>query len=229
MTGRRRAGVLAVVAAVALTSLGVARATGDAPQGCERSRIDAAERRALDTGPTGPGRSAPDIVVIGDSWSVGTGVGPGESWPVRLPGRVHVDGFGGSGFSETASDCHGASYADRAARAIAGHPDALVVVEGGLNDVDQGDRAIEHGFVRLLGALAGHRVVVVGPAPAPVRATRVGRVDAVLARTATGFGATYVSMLGADVDYQDDDLHPSVRGHRQFGDLVAAAVADHLR
>ena len=228
MTRRRRAAALAAVAAVVITSLGVARATGDAPQGCERSRLDAAERRALDTGPVGD-RAAPDVVVIGDSWSVGTGVEPEESWPVGLPGRVHGDGFGGSGFSETSSDCRGVSYVDRAARAVAGHPDALVVVEGGLNDVDQGDRAIERGFVRLLGALAGHRVVVVGPAPAPVRADRVARVDAVLARTATGFGTTYVSMLNARVDYQDDGLHPSVRGHRRFGDLVAAALADHLR
>ena len=47
MTRRRRAAALAAVAAVVITSLGVARATGDAPQGCERSRLDAAERRAF--------------------------------------------------------------------------------------------------------------------------------------------------------------------------------------
>jgi acyl-CoA thioesterase-1 len=227
---RRTASVLTVVAAVAVTSLGVVRATGDAPQGCERSRLDATERRALDTGPVAARGTAavPDVVVIGDSWSVGSGVDPLESWPVRLPGRVHVDGFGGSGFSAGASPCRGASYADRAARAVAHHPDALVVVEGGLNDYDQSDRAVERGFVRLMRTLAGHRVLVVGPAPAPSRARAVPRVDAALSRMATGFGATYVSMLGADVDYQDDELHPSPRGHRQFGDLVADEVAAKL-
>ena len=232
LSGRRRvASALAVVLAVALTSVGVSRATGDAPQGCERSRLDAAERRGLDTGPVaarGSARTVPDVVVIGDSWSVGTGTGPLESWPVRLPGRVHVDGFGGSGFSSAASPCRGASYADRAARAVAGHPDALVVVEGGLNDVDQTDREIERGFVRMMRVLAGHRVLVVGPAPAPSRARWVPRVDAALARVATGFGATYVSMAEVDVDYLDDDLHPTARGHREFGDLVAEAVAPLL-
>ena len=49
----------------------------------------------------------------------------------RLPGRVHVDGFSGSGFSDAASRCGGVSYAARAAVAWPPTRAALVVVRAG--------------------------------------------------------------------------------------------------
>ncbi|MDO9457270.1 SGNH/GDSL hydrolase family protein [Nocardioides sp.] len=225
LTRRRLVASLVVLAiALGLTVFAVARATGGAPVDevsarCQRAAERAEERRSLDTG-TGPA-----VVVIGDSYSVGAGVDLLQSWPTRLPGRVHVDGFSGSGFSATASPCGAVSYADRAARAVAGRPGALVVVEGGLNDHAQNDYDIQRGFVRLMQVLAGHPVLVVGPPPAPSRAAEVPRVDAALARMATGFGASYLSLAQVDLDYLDDDLHPTVRGQRKLGRLVAAEVA----
>ena len=217
----------AVLVTLVLTSVGL-RAVHDAPDAaaaarCERAVLKAAERRALDTG------AGPAVVVIGDSYSVGAGGDPLRSWPVHLPGRVHVDGFSGSGFSDDASPCGAVSYADRAARAVADHPGALVVVEGGLNDHARSDAAIAQGFARLVRELEGHPVLVVGPPPAPDRADEVPRVDAVLRRLATGSGAAYLSMADVELDYLADDLHPSRRGHQQFGRLVATVARLMLR
>ena len=227
---RRRlvAAVLTLVLALALCSVAVSRAVGRAPADdvaarCERALSMSHGRATLDTG------TGPDVVVIGDSYAVGAGTSMTTSWPTRLPGRVHVHAFSGSGFSDHASPCGAVSYADRAAAAVADHPGALVVVQGGLNDHDSSDIDIERGFVRLMRELAGHPVLVVGPPPAPDRAGEVPRVDGVLHRTAVAFGAAYVSMVDADIDYLDDGLHPSVKGHRQFARIVAREMRVLIR
>ena len=165
------------------------------------------------------------VVVIGDSYSVGLGLRrPELSWPSRLAGRVQVFGFSGSGFSAHASACPGVSYADRAPRAIRAGAD-LVVVEGGLNDFDQPEAAVRAGFRTLMGELRGHRVLVVGPPPAPLLPyDAVAAVDARLAALAASRGTPYLSMLDAELTYQPDRLHPDPAGHRVFGDRVAERV-----
>src|SRR5699024_3990527 len=137
----------------------------------ERYARAAAARAAHDTG------AGPRVVVIGDSYSVGLGLDdPRASWPSRLPGRGHVAGFSGSGFSLRASGCGPVSFAERAAAAGAGDA-ALVVVEGGLNDVDRTDAEIREGFRLLVRAVGETPLLVVGPPPAPARAAEVARVD----------------------------------------------------
>jgi acyl-CoA thioesterase I len=161
------------------------------------------------------------VVVIGDSWSAGLGLDrPAASWPSRLPGTVHVAGFSGSGFSAHASACARVSFADRAPAALRGGAD-LVVVEGGLNDYDRPDTEIGAGFARLMTALAGQQVVVVGPASAPSRAGAVPHVDALLASLAERYGVAYVRTSGLRLDYLDDRLHLTPAGHQAFGDYVA--------
>jgi acyl-CoA thioesterase-1 len=190
---------------------------------CARFAQASLERAAADVG------SGPSVVVIGDSYSVGLGLDrPAGSWPSRLPGRVHVAGFSGSGFSTGASGCGAVAFADRAAEAVAGSAD-LVVVEGGLNDFDQPAAEITAGFQRLMQILAGRPVLVVGPVTAPSRARAVPRVDRLLARLAAASGATYVRTSGLDLDYLDDRLHLTEAGHRAFGDHVARRVARALR
>ena len=106
--------------------------------------------------------------------------------PRGLPGEVHVAGFSGSGFSAHASMCGRVSFHDRAPTALAARP-SLVVVEGGLNDYDQPAAAIDRGFRDLMADLAGQRVVVVGPADAPVAARARSRASTpCLARLARG-------------------------------------------
>ncbi len=206
------------VAVVTAGLLVMTRAGAD-PDRCAGDRAMARERAELVTGTGG------DVLVIGDSYSVGLGVAASQSWPTRLPGQVHVDGFSGSGFSRDASPCGDQSYGARAPRSLPEIP-GLVVVEGGLNDIDQPRRAIEEGFATLLTALAGRQVLVVGPVRAPDRASAVPEVDALLARLARRYGVGYLSMLDTDLAYLDDGLHLTADGHTEFGDRVAAALAD---
>ncbi|MBC9734385.1 SGNH/GDSL hydrolase family protein [Nocardioides marmotae] len=200
------------------------RARGDGATRCERFAADSAARAELISG------EGPDVVVIGDSWSAGLGLEEsGTSWPSRLAGRVRVAGFSGSGFSADASGCGPeVAFAARAAGALGGGAD-LVVIEGGLNDVDQPDAAIRLGFERLLTRVEAHAggapVVVVGPAAAPSRAGRVPRVDRLLADLAEQHAATYVPTSGLSLDYLDDRLHLTPEGHAAFGDAVADAIA----
>lgn len=210
-----------VVAAVAVLTLAVVADRAGASEQCVRFTAAADQRRALVTG------TGKDVVVIGDSYAVGLGVLPAESWPTRLAGQVRVDGFSGSGFSVGASGCPGVDFANRAASAVRAATD-LVVVQGGLNDFDQPEADVEAGFDRLVEALddvPGDRpVVVVGPPDAPERSGTVPDVDALLERLAADHGLTYVSMRGLSLPYLPDDLHLTPRGHRMFGQAVAKAV-----
>ena len=99
-----------------------------------------------------------------------------------------------------------------------------MVVEGGLNDFDQRSADITAGFVRLMRALEGERVVVVGPVLAPARSNAVPRVDRLLAGLADEHGAAYVRTTGLHLDYLDDRLHLTEAGHRELGEYVAAAL-----
>jgi acyl-CoA thioesterase-1 len=214
---------LLAVALTAAVSLTVWARAGARTDHCVTVRERAEARAALVTG------RGPEVLVVGDSYSVGAGLRPDQSWPVRLPGRVRVDGFSGSGFSAGASGCGDVSYATRV-RSSLRSATALVVVEGGLNDYDQPIAALADGFDRLMGALAGRRVLVVGPPPAPERpAGTVATVDAELARLAAAHATPYLSLVGLELTYQHDRLHPDAAGQRVFGDAVATQVEQLLR
>jgi acyl-CoA thioesterase-1 len=135
-----------------------------------------------------------------------------------------VDGFSGSGFSRGASPCGNLSYGARAPHSLRDDT-RLVVVEGGLNDVDQPRQDVIDGFEALMKALGDRPVLVVGPVLAPARADEVPRVDALLAELAERHGASYLSMVDLDLPFLDDGLHLTSEGHRMFGDHVAARVA----
>lgn len=215
-------GAAAAVAALAavLTVLVPGGATGADGERCARFLVQSQARERI---VTGEGRR---IVVIGDSYAVGLGLRrPEVSWPSRLPGRTHVYGFSGSGFSAHASPCREVEYAAREPHALRGGAD-LVVVEGGLNDYDRSADAIRTGFRTLLRELRGLDVLVVGPPPAPARAVGAKRVDAVLAAESRRAGVDYVSMIDQQFSYLDDGLHLTPVGHRAFGGTVARAITD---
>lgn len=211
-----------VVLVAAITVLVGVRAIGSDATPCERFAADSRTRASIVAG------QGDRVVVIGDSWSAGLGLDEIEqSWPSRLTGRVEVAGFSGSGFSAHASGCGRAvSFAERASGALgSGIGSDLVVVEGGLNDVDQPDEAIRRGVARLLDRLRGHRVVIVGPASAPARGSGVTRVDELLARLAASHQVPYVRTMDLDLSYLPDGLHLTPSGHQDFGDYVAAQLA----
>ncbi len=209
---------MALVAALVASGVLAARASAHQSK-CERFEAASVKRGAMVTG------SGERVVVIGDSWSAGLGLDrPVRSWPSRLPGRVHVAGFSGSGFSAKASECGRVSFGDRAPAALRGGAD-LVVVEGGLNDYDRSRAEIKAGFARVMRTTASYRTVVVGPATAPARARKVPRVDRLLARLAHRHGVAYISMVDLQLPYLDDRLHLTPAGHVTFGDTVAARIA----
>lgn len=218
---RRVVGVSTIALLIAaLMAFYVADIADAGPTRCQQHRLDARERAGIVTG------EGERVLVIGDSWSVGLGQDDlSRSWAGRLPGEVHVSGFSGSGFSAGASGCGRVSFHDRARTALVVRP-RLVVVAGGLNDYDQPARAIDSGFRNLMADLAGQRVVVVGPATAPLRAGAVPRVDDRLEVLAALYGVPYVRTSDLDLDYLDDRLHLTEDGHREFGDAVAERLAD---
>jgi acyl-CoA thioesterase-1 len=212
-------GATLLVLAVLFTLLATGGAKGDVAAHCARLEVQSQARERL---VTGHGRR---VVVIGDSYSVGLGLSrPQASWPSRLPGRVHVYGFSGSGFSTHSSACHGVQYAARAPDALRGGA-SLVVVEGGLNDCDQPEADVRSGFRALMVQLRGHRVLVVGPPPAPAREAAALRVDALLGEESGLAGVRYLSMANGTFPYLADHLHLTPSGHRAFGQIVARAVA----
>ena len=217
---RRTVGASVVVLLLAaLMAFYAADRAGAGQARCQEHRADARERRALVTGEGAP------VLVIGDSWSVGLGQDDlARSWASRLPGEVHVEGFSGSGFSARASGCGRVSFHDRAPTALTTRP-GLVVVAGGLNDHDQPTAAIDRGFRALMADLAGHDVVVVGPADAPARSRAVPRVEALLASLSEEYGVAFVPTSDLELDYLPDRLHLTAGGHREFGDAVAERIA----
>jgi acyl-CoA thioesterase-1 len=211
--------VAALLCALVATGLIANRARGAGASKCDKFAAASVERAGMVTG------SGERVVVIGDSWSAGLGLDhPAQSWPSRLPGRVHVAGFSGSGFSEHASPCGRVSFADRAPAALKYGAD-LVVVEGGLNDFDRSRAEIRLGFARVVALAAAYPTVVIGPALAPARAAAVPRIDRLLSHLSARYGVAYVSVVDLALPYLDDRLHMQPAGHRVFGDAVAARIA----
>ncbi|RZI80622.1 MAG: SGNH/GDSL hydrolase family protein [Microbacterium sp.] len=212
--------VLMVGTAVALvgvlTALTLAQpARSSAPDRCTQFALDS---RALARTTTGTGRR---VAVIGDSYAAGLALtDPATAWTRRLPGQVQVFAFSGSGFARASSSCHDVAYDQRAVAAAATDP-AVVVAEGGLNDVTQSDAEIRAGFRRLLATVGDRPLLVVGPVPAPARLRGAERVDRTLRLVARRTGTPYLSMIGLRLTYLDDQLHLTVAGHRAFGDAVA--------
>ncbi len=201
-----------------LAALMTVRARGSEVGLCERHTGEAAARARIVTG------AGAAVTVIGDSWSVGLGLDDlSGSWPSQLAGRVRVAGFSGSGFSRHASHCGDRAFATRAGSAR----DAdLVVVAGGLNDVDQPVADIRAGFRTLLASLGDRPLVVVGPASAPSRAALVARVDTTLAALCKKHDVAYVDATAWELSYLPDRLHLTPAGHDAVGQHVADELAD---
>lgn len=214
MMGGIVAALIGLVTALTL----VKPAVSTPPDRCTRF-VQQSHAHAQD--PDDPGGST---AVIGDSYAAGSGLDdPASGWTSRLPGRVFVYAFPGSGFSRDAGKCGGESFAERAPEALQFDPH-LVVVQGGLNDIDQTDREIRAGLRRLLTQIGTRRVLIVGPAPAPTRYAGALRVDRVLRAAARRTGTPYLSMIERRLDYLPDGVHLTSTGHRKFGAIVANRI-----
>ncbi|WP_162260794.1 SGNH/GDSL hydrolase family protein [Nocardioides sp. Soil805] len=191
---------------------------------CEVIRASVARR-----GDAPVGSGSQQVVVVGDSYAQGWGLhDQRRSWPTAMAreadATVHVDGFAGSGFTGSAF-CGGEDFGTRADRLDLADGEVLVI-QGGLNDVNADPDAIEAAAVAVVeqsGAAA-----VVGPPPAPQRDQALTvATDEALARAAEEAGVAYVSTIDwDDLSYLPDRLHLTPEGHVVFGTRVADALLD---
>jgi len=172
------------------------------------------------------------ILVVGDSYTQGTGVGgPGGTWSAQLAGladaTVTVDGMSSTGYT-TAGFCPGDpfTYGDRLAEHDVAD-DTTLVVQGSVNDGLTGDPAdVESSSDAALDEAGdAARIVVVGPPRIPaLDAAVVETIDRDLAAAADAHDAVYVSLLAEDIPITDDGVHPTADGQARIALLVAAAL-----
>lgn len=193
-------------------------------EACEIIRAGV-ERRPDEAVGTGPRK----VVVMGDSYAQGFGLtDQTRSWPTAFAreadATVRVDGFAGSGFTGSAF-CDGEEFGTRA-KGLARGDDEVLVIQGGLNDVNADPELIQSAATAVIETSDAEAVV--GPPPAPRRdAAVIEEVDAALARAAEETGVVYVSAVAwDDLDYLSDRLHLTPESHTVFGTRVADALLE---
>lgn len=191
-------------------------------------RTTARVRSAAATAVDGPGTR---VAFLGDSYTSGyalTDPQGGYAYVLaRAVGwRAAVDAFPGSGFTTDAM-CPGERYAQRVDRIPADA--ALVLVQGGLNDV-HGVTGVGDAAGALLDLVHARvpaaAVVVVGPPlVSGLDGSTLRVVAADLARAAAAHGATFVDPTTWSLPYLPDGVHLTPAGHRQFAGLLGAQLA----
>lgn len=233
--------LLVIVSAVAVVASAVLLSTGSENTG-SRWTADAPTTDRTDHLPLLTLPDSADVLVFGDSWTVGYGldavtdgyayqVGPAMGWDVT------VDGSGGTGYLNPGPDGVG-TYATRLVTAAVDPPPALVVLQGGLNDarLDLGElpSAAAATVAVTRARFPGARLVVFGPGPDtwPVD-ERVEQADRILEQVAAAADVPYVSPIqekwvtATNFSEVIDPVtrHPSDEGHA----LLARRLTEDLR
>ena len=164
--------------------------------------------------------------IIGDSWASGYGLAdPTGSFAYHLASLqewdVTVNAVNSTGFAAGGAGSRGLSYASRARFLPV---DAqIVVIEGGLNDVDALDHLEERTDIALRAVrdrVPDAKVVVVGPPNVPFHEEEhLRRVDKILDAASKAAGLRYISTLTWEVE-TFDDLHPTAQAHRAFAERL---------
>ena len=233
--------LLVMVSAVAVVASAVFLSTGSEDAG-SRWTADARTTDGTDHLPLLTLPDSADVLVFGDSWTVGFGldavsdgyayqVGPAMGW------QVTVDGSGGTGYVNPGPGGVG-TYATRLVTAATDPPPALVVLQGGLNDarLDLGElpSAAAATVAVAQARFPGAQLVVFGPGTDtwPVD-DRVEQADRILERVAAAAGVHYVSPIQEEwitaTNFTEviDPMtrHPSEEGHA----LLARRLTEDLR
>lgn len=240
---RARATALVVVLATALSAvvLGVWRPWNPAP--LDAPILAAEEVVSIAPSPlTLPDH--PDVLVFGDSWTYGSAasdptLGYAYLLAELLDGTTTVDGVRGSGYLKPGWD--GPDFGQRiAALDPALEPD-LVIIQGSINDREQGAAGYREAVTAAWDALADTYpdapIVVLGPAPheLPV-GDGTARIDRDLAALAAARGWWYISPVQEEwitpqnyrtvIDVELGNKHPSTEGHRFLAEELAAALGE---
>jgi lysophospholipase L1-like esterase len=191
--------------------------------------------------PPSAARSAPpEVVFLGDSWTVGWGATGSRGYaPLaaeRLGWEYDLLGVNGSGYLAHGV---GGAYAERVDAAAARAPD-LVVVQGSLNDsladLGQLDQAAADTVRRLREAAGdGTAILVVGAPSTPWTAPDVvERINAGIAAAADAAGVTFVDPARenwtdpAEPGIWADELHPNDVGHQRIADALVPLMRASL-
>jgi lysophospholipase L1-like esterase len=186
----------------------------------------------------------PSVLVFGDSWTYGSAATvPTEGYAYVLAelidGTTTVNGVRGSGYLKPGLD--GPAFGERIAALDPALDPDLVIIQGSINDRDQGEDgyrdAVRSAWDAMAAVYPEAQIVILGPAPheLPVGAG-TARIDADLAQLAAERGWWYISPVAEDwiteadyLDVIDVDFgrkHPSTAGHRYLAERLAADLAE---
>ena len=191
------------------------------------------------------------MLALGDSYTVGEGVGPADSWAIEAASRLDVSGIEIIAKTGWTTDELAAAVADRH---LIG-PFALVSLLVGVNNQYRGRPLDEYRqqFGRLLDTAIGlaggkrQRVVVLSIPDWGVTPFAAGRDRARIAREIDAFNATSLEeSRRRDVHYVDvttisrraatepellapDGLHPSALMYKEWAELVVPVAQQALR
>jgi lysophospholipase L1-like esterase len=182
----------------------------------------------------------PDVVFLGDSWTVGEGATGGHGYaPIaaeRLGWEYTLLGVSGSGYLQPG---RAGPYIERVDAAAALGTD-LIVVQGSLNDaggdLGQLDQAAATTLGRLREAAGGDTAILVVGAPATPGTDRevIARINADIAEAADAAGLTFVDPTRenwtdpADPAIWADPVHPGDVGHERVADALVPLMRDAL-
>ena len=185
----------------------------------------------------------PRVLVFGDSWTYGSAASAptlGYAYVLAelLDGETIVNGVRGSGYLKPGID--GPDFGERIAALDPAVAPDLVIIQGSINDREQGAQGYREAVTSAWDALAATypeaAIVVLGPAPheLPV-GPGTARIDEDLAALAAARGWWYISPVQLEwiteqnyldvIDVEVGRKHPSTAGHRYLAEKVAAAIA----
>ncbi len=186
----------------------------------------------------------PSVLVFGDSWTYGSAASEptlGYAYVLAelLDGATTVNGVRGSGYLKPGLD--GPAFGERIAALDPALAPDLVIIQGSINDREQGDagyrEAVNSAWDAMSAIYPEAQIVILGPAPhiLPVGAGTT-RIDADLAALAAERGWWYISPIAESwitpanyLDVIDVDFgrrHPSTGGHRYLAERLAADLVE---
>ncbi len=207
---------------------------------------DPLARLAAELSPAARARRMTLYVALGDSFTAGTGCGPGEAWPERLAAAIAVP-FGPELRNLAVHGATSAAVLEQLPEAIELEPD-LVTVVCGANDVLSSTRPdaaayarrLAAIFTRLRRAVPGVRIATatapdewsfleLGPRTRDRVERAIDRFNRATRGVADTYGVPWLEVAGHPGlcearNFSADGLHPSPRGHRQAARGFAALL-----
>jgi acyl-CoA thioesterase-1 len=238
----RRLGVLTTVVVLLLTCLGAPSTTALATTTLATTALATTSATPVTSCAARAAGVRPILAVVGASFSAGVGAGgTAQAWPAQLGRLLHlrvvVGAVPGAGYLSPGSGRRGPFTVLAGRLDLARLRPAIVLVQGGHNDIGYPAGALRRGVRTLIAGIhcqtPGSRVGIVSVFPTGATASPAARTtDQIIVAAAR---AADPQVLVFDPIAQrwhfprvGDQLHPNPAGHRWIADRIAAGLADHL-